>query len=129
MHCVKAKSPPLWAVSGVYFFSGEAHEALAQHMQEKTPEEFFTAQMHLLILRAITVVFVAQGHLLAIVCEQVCIAQRGAVTITPRVINDGVGARQAWLGVHHSLLGHQCVEHRLNRIAQATELAVVDGLA
>ena len=88
----------------------DAHQPLGQYMQQEAPDKLLNGQVHHLPAVVVSVILVAQGHLILLQAQESAVADGGAMGITGQIVDDVLARLQTGLGVDHPLLRHQPIQ-------------------
>jgi hypothetical protein len=82
----------------------DAHKALRQDMEEKTPDEFMGIKGQGLLSISIFAISITQGDLAVLDVEDAVIGQSHAVGVAAEVIKHGLWRTERLFGVNHPVL-------------------------
>ncbi len=83
------------------------HEPLGEDMQQKTPDQLFSAQFHDFVSIVVSVIFVTQIDLVLLNSENTRVAERGFAAVAGQIADYGVGSLKPGFGVDDPVALHQ----------------------
>ena len=82
----------------------DAHKALRQDMEEKTPDEFLGIKRQGLLSISIFAISITQGDFSVFDLQNTIIGERHAVGVAAEIVENGLRRTEKLLGIDHPIL-------------------------